>query len=82
MSTAQIKQKLHDYIDSAEDRKLKAIYTLLEDEISEDYALSNAQKKEIDKRLIELENGIGRTYKWDEVVAITDKALADRKNDQ
>jgi hypothetical protein len=82
MSTAQIRQQLHDYIDLAEDKKLKAIYTLIEADIPEGYKFSTEQKKELDKRLSELENGIGRTYTWEEVVAITDKALADRKNNQ
>ena len=42
MRTTQIRQQPHDYIDSAEDKKLKAIYTLLEDDLSDDYQLSAA----------------------------------------
>jgi hypothetical protein len=33
MKTAQLKQKLHDYIDTAEVRKLKALYIIWESEI-------------------------------------------------
>jgi hypothetical protein len=40
MRTTQIKQQLHDYIDSAEDKKLKAIYTLLEDDITDQFTLT------------------------------------------
>jgi len=36
MDTATLKQKLHYYIDTAEDKKLEAIYTILENEIKED----------------------------------------------
>ena len=35
MTTTQIRQQLHNYIDNAGEKKLKAIYTLLESEIDE-----------------------------------------------
>ena len=79
MRTTQIRQQLHDYIDAAEDKKLKAIYTLLEKDISEDHGLSTLQKEELDKRLSDHQNGIGRTFSWDETVAIAEQALADLK---
>jgi hypothetical protein len=79
MTTTQIKQKLHSYIDNAEDKKLKAIYTLLKDDIGEDYKFTKEQEAELDKRFNDYQNGIGKTYTWDETVVITDKALADRK---
>ncbi|MDR3693092.1 addiction module protein [Mucilaginibacter sp.] len=79
MRTTQIKQQLHDYIDSAEDKKLKAIYTLVEDDISEGYQFSDEQKKELDRRYDDYVNGIGKTYTWEETVAMARQALADRK---
>ena len=79
MRTTQIRQQLHDYIDSAEDKKLKAIYTLLEDDLSDDYQLSITQKEELDKRYNDHQNGIGRTYSWDETVAMAELALKERK---
>jgi len=79
MRTAQIKQQLHDYIDSAENKKLKAIYTLLENDIAEDYQLSQEQKDELDRRYADHINGIGRTYTWEETVAMAHQALAERK---
>ncbi len=33
METSAIRNKLHEYIDIADERKLQAIYTILEDEI-------------------------------------------------
>ncbi len=33
METSAIRNKLHEYIDTADERKLQAIYTILEDEI-------------------------------------------------
>jgi hypothetical protein len=41
MRTTQIRQQLHDYIDSAEDKKLRALYTLLEGEIMESQLIKN-----------------------------------------
>lgn len=80
MSITQLKQQLHEYIDSAEDKKLKAIYTLIEDDITEGYQFSEDQKKELDRRYDDYMNGIGKTYTWDETVAMARQALADRKN--
>ncbi len=79
MRTAQIRQQLHEYIESAGDKKLKAIYTLVENDINEEFAFSDEQKKELDRRYDDYQNGVGKTYTWEEAVAITDKALADRK---
>ena len=79
MRTTQIRQQLHDFIDSAEDKKLKAIYTLLEDDISEGYQFSEDQKKELDRRYDDYMNGIGKTHTWEETVAMARQALADRK---
>ncbi|MGZ3755141.1 MAG: addiction module protein [Mucilaginibacter sp.] len=79
MRKAQIRQQLHDYIDSAEDKKLKAIYTLLENDIVDEHQLSTEQKEELNRRYSDHQNGIGRTYAWDEVVAITEHALASRR---
>jgi hypothetical protein len=36
MSTAEIRQKLFEYIRMADDRKVKAIYTIVESEIEEE----------------------------------------------
>ena len=79
MTTTQIKQQLHNYIDTAEDKKLKAIYTLLQDDIGEDYKFTKEQKAELDRRFNDYQSGIGKTFTWEETVAITDKALANRK---
>ena len=36
MTTAAIRERLYDYIRVADEKKLKAIYTILEDEIEEE----------------------------------------------
>lgn len=78
MTTAQLKQQLHDYIDHAEATKLKAIYTLLESEIEDNYSLSEEQRLELDRRYNDYKNGIGAQYSWDEIVKISNKALVDK----
>jgi hypothetical protein len=52
MKTATIREKLHDYLEKAEDKKIKAIYTMVEDEIEEDQQekYSNELKKILDQR--------------------------------
>lgn len=42
MRTTQIRQQLHDYIDSAEDKMIRALYTLLEAEIMETQLIKKA----------------------------------------
>jgi putative addiction module component (TIGR02574 family) len=37
MTTKDIRQKLHEYIDSASDKKVKAFYVIVEDEIDDTY---------------------------------------------
>ncbi len=78
MSTAQLRQRLHDIIDNVGDRKLKAIYTLLEGD-DFDYFLSPAQKKELDNRLDDYKNGRGKNYTWEETIALMDQALATKQ---
>jgi hypothetical protein len=41
MRITQVKQRLHDYIDLAEDKKLKALYILLEDDLLENQFIGN-----------------------------------------
>jgi hypothetical protein len=79
MRTAQIRQQLHEYIDSAEDKKLKAIYTLVENDIADEFIFTAEQKEELDRRYDDYQNGIGKTYNREEVVALTEKALAARR---
>ena len=59
MTTATIRQKLHEYINIADDKKVKAIYTMVEDEIIDRLELweDQAYLKELDKRVSELESG-------------------------
>jgi hypothetical protein len=59
MTTSTIREKLYDYIRVADDKKVKAIYTMLEDEITEtnEWWKNNAFIEELDTRLNNLETG-------------------------
>jgi hypothetical protein len=71
MTTANIRQKLYDYIRVAEDKKVKAIYTMLEDEIEEAYDYWNDKDfvSELNKRSSELRSGKVKGVKWEDAKA-------------
>jgi len=80
MKTAELKQKLHDYIDNAEQKKLKAIYTMVESDIDDTYEKWNDEAfiKEMDKRINDLETGKVKGYTWEEVQQRTRKILKNK----
>lgn len=58
MDATDIKQRLHRFIETAEERRLKAIYTLLEDEIEQDeWEYTDEFKTELDRRYQDYRNG-------------------------
>lgn len=63
MQTTIIREKLHQFIDSIEDKKAEAIYTLFEDEIDTDVLRRKLIQSEREKYL----RGEGKSYSWDEV---------------
>ena len=51
MDTLLIRQKLHNYMELAEDKKVKAIYTMMAEEIEQtEVEYNDKLKKELDKR--------------------------------
>ena len=52
MNTATIRQQLHEYLEVADDKKINAIYTMVEDEIKEIIVEYSPEfKNELDKRV-------------------------------
>lgn len=74
MTTTAIRNKLYDYIRVAEDKKLQAIYNLLENEIEqtnkwwEDIEIT----KELDNRYKQLETGNDKGFTTSELTASFD----------
>ncbi len=64
MSGAAIRDKLYDYIRVADEKKLKAIYSLLEDEITEtqEWWKEATFINELDKRVENWESGKEKAY--------------------
>ena len=68
MTLNTIKEKLHQYLDNGDPKKVKAFYAMVEDEISEVELWSNKFVKELNKRNYEMENGLVKTYTLDEMI--------------
>ncbi|MEO6149464.1 MAG: addiction module protein [Mucilaginibacter sp.] len=69
MDTAVIRQKLYEYIRSADDEKVKAIYTILESDESPSQQWWNDEElvAELDKRSSDLKSGADKGMSWEEV---------------
>ena len=74
MTTTAIRKKLTDYLKIADDKKVKAIYTMVEDEIITGENNWDANFiKELNRRSRQFKNGSAKTYTWEE----TKKAAID-----
>jgi hypothetical protein len=61
MSAVQIRETLHEYIETADDKKLEAIYTILKDSISPDFDYSKDELTAIYARRNEYYNSEAET---------------------
>lgn len=58
MNSAAIRQKLHSYLEVADDKKVKAIYAIMEAEIEESAIVYTEEfKKELDERYAAYKSG-------------------------
>jgi hypothetical protein len=67
MTTTAIREKLVNYLQIADEKKLKAIYTMVEDEINT--AANDWEDdfiKELKRRSKSFINGTAKTYTWKE----------------
>ncbi|HZE83101.1 MAG TPA: hypothetical protein VE035_02285 [Puia sp.] len=73
--SASIRHKLYDYIRVADDKKLSAIYNLLENEIEEtnEWWKDKAFVAELDSRYEALESGVDKGFTVAQLEASIDK---------
>jgi hypothetical protein len=71
MTTSAIRLKLQDYIQTVEDKKVKAIYTMFENEIEEvnNHWQDESFTAEMKKRSKDIEKGIVKGKNWEDVKA-------------
>ena len=72
MTTTAIRKKLMTYIADADDKKVKGLYLLVEDEISnnEKFNLSAAQIKIVEEEKEKHIKGKSKSYSWPEAKEI------------
>lgn len=81
MSTADIRQKLHNYIETAHDKKVKAIFAMVEEEIEESYShwKDEVFLAELNRREKSYLMGKTGTYTIEEVIARAKRSLKNLK---
>jgi hypothetical protein len=81
MTVAAVREKLYDYIRVADDKKIKAIYTMLEDDMTEQLRWwnDNTLVQELDSRYKAWENGSAKAYSLAEVEASIEQLKKRRK---
>ncbi len=72
MTTTSIRKKLINYIAGADEKKVKGMYLLFEDEIESEksFILSDAQLKILDQERKAHINGESKSYTWAEAKKI------------
>lgn len=77
MNTTDIRQKLHHYIETAQDKKVKAIYAMVEDEIQETYDYWNDEEflSELRRRQESYISGKAKTYTLSETMSEIKQAI-------
>ncbi len=67
MTTALVRQKLYEYIRIADEKKVKAILTMVEDELIEfDWTKDKEFLTELDRRSAEYKSGQVKGIPWEE----------------
>jgi len=80
MTTIAIRERLHGYINEADDQQIKAIYELFEDQLSPDVDWSEDEEfvAELNERVRRWEEGIDRGIPIDEVKAKLEQMRKER----
>ncbi len=72
MTAQAIKEKLHRLIDEADDKQLKGLYVLFEEQMITpgDWWKDETFVAELDERVSHYEQGIDKAYTWEETEAL------------
>ena len=81
MNTVAIRQKLHHYIETAQDKKVKAIFAIVGDEIEETYDRWNDEVfiAELRRRETSYLNGTAKTYTLEQSLSRATQAVKKTK---
>lgn len=80
MNTSEIREELHKYINEADDKKVKAIYTMIEEDIHPNSIWNDdGFVAELERRVEALESGREKGLTFEEVQANARKAFKERK---
>ncbi len=80
MDTAKIRQQLHNYLEVADDKKINALYTIIEREIHDtEFEYPDGLKNELDKRNAEYKNGPAKMVTSSQSKKRIEKILKDGK---
>jgi hypothetical protein len=82
MKTVDIRQKLHHYIETAKDKKVKAIFAMVEEEIEEtsDYWEDKEFMAELEKREATYQNGKASVFTVTQAIAKARAGIKKVKN--
>jgi hypothetical protein len=76
MSTIEIKKSIRDYINTADEQFLKAVYALMQYDRSRDlFELTPEHEKILEARRKRYKKGLGKSYSWAEVKQRAKSAL-------
>ncbi len=80
MTATAIRQRLHEYIRFADEKKVKAIYTMIEEEVNEKRDIWTKEfVRELDRRSKEMESGKVKGKSSEEVLRKAESLLAKKK---
>ena len=80
MTLAAVREKLHEYIDHADDNKVKAMFTLVENDMEPEHEFTEAELEELDKRREDYLSGKTKSIPWEESRKKIRKYLENKKN--
>ncbi|WKK80436.2 addiction module protein [Marivirga arenosa] len=69
MSTITLRKELQEYLNNADERFIQLVYGMMQADKSNDFLLSESERKKLDKRIARHKKGESKSYSWEEVKA-------------